>query len=142
MPGRRYNCRCGKKRYRDESLALAAADADARQFGEPVTVYRCPGGLAWHLTSHGFTPEALRSLGRRLAYELLRYGAADPDELRQRLRLDPRRTRRLEQCVTRMTALGLATRTPYGRLIAVDPAGLKRVVQIGLDAWTGETAPH
>jgi hypothetical protein len=72
MPARRFNCGCGKKRYRDERVALAPAAADHEAYGVVVTVYRCPGGLAWHLTSRGCMSEALRSVGRRLAFEACR----------------------------------------------------------------------
>ena len=134
MPGRRYNCACGKKRYRDEESALAAAAADARSYGGEVTPYRCPGGLAWHLTAHGFTPEALPSVGRRLAFALLEHGEVDVDEFVSR---DPRRARRVSRCAEQMTALGLA-RPAGGRLLAGDRAGLARVVRIGLDGYAEE----
>jgi hypothetical protein len=74
MSARRFNCGCGKKRYRDERVALAAAAADHEAYGVVVTVYRCPGGLAWHLTSRGCMSEALRSVGRRLAFEPVEHG--------------------------------------------------------------------
>ncbi|MEU8819033.1 hypothetical protein [Actinoplanes sp. NPDC048796] len=125
MAGRRYNCSCGKKRYRDEEAALAAAAEDTRAYGETVTVYRCPGGLAWHLTAHGFVPEALRSAGRRVAYALLSHESLDWSSL------DGRDTR----AARRIVALGLASGPPPGTLRATDRAGLTRVVQIGLDAY-------
>lgn len=125
MPGRRYNCSCGKKRYRDEAAALAAAAGDEQAYGQVVTVYRCPGGLAWHLTAHGFTPEALRSAGRRLAWALLTRDEVDPAELRPE--------RRMRECAEQLVALGLAE--GGGRLRAVDRDGLARVVQVGLDAY-------
>ena len=134
MPGRRYNCACGKKRYRDEESALAAAAADVCAHGGEVTPYRCPGGLAWHLTSRGFTPEALPTAGRRLAFALLEHGELDLDAVTGR---DPRRARRLLQCAEQMTALGLAGRRD-GRLVAVDRTGLARVVRIGLDGYAEE----
>jgi hypothetical protein len=158
MPARRYNCGCGKKRYRDERSALAAAAADQDSYGDVVTVYRCPGGLAWHLTSHGFTPEALRSIGRRLAFEVLKNGQVDLEDfgiraLRLDRRPDPRRRQRLHRCAEQMTELGLtqpaadadadasdADADAGGRLVAVNRAGLARVVQIGLDAYAEECA--
>ncbi|MGK5684095.1 hypothetical protein [Actinoplanes sp. URMC 104] len=133
MPGRRYNCSCGKKRYRDESSALAAADEDAAAYGESVTVYRCPGGLAWHLTTRGFTPEALRSTGRRLAYALLSSNEVDLDGF------DPRRRRRALECAAQMSGLGLVLAAD-GVVRAVDRAGLARVVQVGLDAYAEEAS--
>ena len=136
MPGRRYNCSCGKKRYRDEESTLAAAAADTGTYGEPVTVYRCPGGTAWHLTTRGFTPEALRSAGRRLAYALLERDEVDPREVLARP--DERRERRLRQCAEQMAGLGLVRPGTGGRLCAADRAGLARVVQVGLDAYCEE----
>ena len=136
MPGRRYNCSCGKKRYRDEPSALVAAAADGAAYGATVTVYRCPGGTAWHLTSRGFTPEALRSAGRRLAYALLADDEIEP--LAVLTRPDERRERRVRQCAEQMIALGLARPGPNGSLRAEDRAGLLRVVQVGLDAYAGE----
>lgn len=138
MPGRRYNCRCGKRRYRDERSALAAAETDQRTYGGVVAVYRCPGGLAWHLSAHGFTPEALRSIGRRMAYELAERGEIDLEDLRGRVAGgDGRRSARVDRCAERMTGLGLARRTGGG-LVAANRPGLLRVVQIGLDAYAEE----
>ncbi|MEU4624717.1 hypothetical protein AB0G04_32685 [Actinoplanes sp. NPDC023801] len=144
MAGRRYNCRCGKKRYRDELSAMAAAAADEQEHGDVVSVYRCPGGLAWHLTAHGFVPEALRSVGRRVAYEFLErgeidlgtfltstYGAHDGPGQRRRIRA--------ERCVEQMTALHLVRPAGSpGRFVAADRAGLARVVRIGMDAFLEE----
>lgn len=143
MPARRYNCGCGKKRYRDERSALEAASTDQQRYGDAVTAYRCPGGLAWHLTAHGFTPGALRSVGRRLAFELLDHGALDLDDFLERAlggrTADDRRRQRAERCAAQMAALGLVRPAATGagrRLVAVDEPGLARVVQIGLDAYT------
>ncbi|MEV4344771.1 hypothetical protein AB0J83_09870 [Actinoplanes sp. NPDC049596] len=122
MAGRRYNCSCGKKRYRDEESALAAAAADTEAYDQTVTVYRCPGGLAWHLTAHGFVPQALRSAGRRVAYALLTHESLAWSSL-------PARDTRAAH---RIVALGLASADP---LRAIDRPGLTRVVQIGLDAY-------
>lgn len=137
MTGRRYNCRCGKKRYRDEGSALVAAAGDAEAYGGTVTAYRCPGGLAWHLTAHGFVPEALRSVGRRLAHELAERGEVDPAAFRARHRIEPgsRRWRRVDECAARLVAYGLARPTAGGHLAAVDRAGLERVVRVGLDGY-------
>jgi hypothetical protein len=132
VPGRRYNCDCGKKRYRDEASALAAASADETAYRETVTVYRCPGGLAWHLSAHGFVPEALRSVGRRLAFELAERGGLDLDDFG-----DPRRRVRAARCADQMVDLGLAAREA-GHLRALDVPGLRRVVQVGLDAYYEE----
>ncbi|SNY64787.1 hypothetical protein [Paractinoplanes atraurantiacus] len=132
MAGRRYNCSCGKKRYRDEESALAAAAGDARTYDENVTVYRCPGGLAWHLTAHGFVPEALRSAGRRVAYALLSRESLDWTSI------DTRDVR----AAHRIVALGLASGRPPGPLRATDRAGLTRVVQIGLDAYAQPRPGH
>ncbi|GAA4604605.1 hypothetical protein BJY16_005072 [Actinoplanes octamycinicus] len=150
MPGRRYNCACGKKRYRDEAGALAAAAADERVFQEAAGVYRCPGGLAWHVTAHGFTPEALRSVGRRLAFELAEHQEVDLEDfgtrvLRLGIRPDARRRERVRQCAEQMIGFGLArpdTGRPEtaGRLVAEDVQGLRRVVQIGLDGYRDERA--
>ncbi|MEU4690054.1 hypothetical protein [Actinoplanes sp. NPDC023714] len=134
MPGRRYNCRCGKKRYRDEASALAAAAGDREAHGGVVTVYRCPGGLAWHLTTRGFVPEALRTVGRRLAHELLTREDVDLDAL-----FDERRRRRAQRCVAEMAAIGLV-RVEESGLVVLDREGLARVVQIGLDACRQERA--
>ncbi|GIF16619.1 hypothetical protein [Actinoplanes teichomyceticus] len=144
MPARRYNCRCGKKRYRDERQALAAAAADQRAHHVAATVYRCPGGLAWHVTSRGCTPQALRSVGRRLAYELVAHGEVDLDEFRARVAgTDPRRRARVSRCARQMTDLALTRWAPAAagiRLAATDRAGLARVVQIGLDGYAAERA--
>jgi hypothetical protein len=131
---RRYNCGCGKKRYRDESSAQAAAAVDERAYQVAATVYRCPGGLAWHVTSHRLVPETLRSVGRRLAYELAEHRRADLDDV------GPRRRERAWECAAQMIRLGLARADPEAcsRLIAVDLPGLRRVVQIGLDAYAEE----
>ncbi|MFI5837243.1 hypothetical protein ACIA5A_26570 [Micromonospora sp. NPDC051300] len=143
---RRYNCRCGKKRYRDEPAALLAAATDQGSHGGLVSVYRCPGGSAWHLTAAGFVPEALRPLGRRLAHALIERGEIDLDAfvvevLRGRVRPDPRRSRRMADCARQLTELGLTTTDPSGRrLSAVDRCGLARVVQIGLDGYAEERA--
>lgn len=143
--GRRYNCRCGKKRHRDEPAALRAAAADAGTYGGVITVYRCPGGLAWHVTSTGFLPESLRTTARRLAYELVAHREVDLDDFRLRvLRLNPgdRKWRRVRQAGTEMWQAGLVTETADrpGVLRAADEAGLRRVVQIGLDAYLAEQA--
>ena len=141
MAGRRYNCACGKKRYRDEPAALAAAAADELIYGQEMTAYRCVGGAAWHLSAHGFVPEALKSVGRRLAYEVLECGRVDLDEFVGGVGgRDHRRGVRAERCAARMTALGLVEPVAGGDeqrrwLSALDPAGLARVVQIGLDAY-------
>ncbi|WP_433304057.1 hypothetical protein ACQP2F_13810 [Actinoplanes sp. CA-030573] len=138
MPARRYNCGCGKRRFRDERSALAAAETDQRTYGGIVAVYRCPGGLAWHLSAHGFTPGALRSIGRRLAYELAEHGRIDVAEFRGRVTGgDLRRSARVDRCAEQMTELGLTRRTDDG-LVAADRPGLLRVVQIGLDAYARE----
>jgi hypothetical protein len=137
MPARRYNCRCGKRRFRDERSALAAADADQSTYGDVITVYRCAGGLAWHLSAHGFTPGALRSTGRRLAFALSEHPEVDLDDFRTRS--DRRRWERVERCTEQLTELGLARRgAGAGSLVAVNRAGLLRVVQIGLDAYAEE----
>lgn len=141
MAPRRYNCGCGKKRYRDERAALAAASADQRRYGVTVAVYRCPGGLAWHLTSRGPVPEALPSVGRRLAFALLRHGAVDLGEFM--VGLDARRRGRAGRCAEQMTALGLTAREESatgtaGLLHALDRQGLARVTQIGLDGYLEE----
>ena len=144
MAARRYNCACGKKRYRDEPAALAAAAADQRAYGVAAQVYRCPGGLAWHLTSRGFTPQALPSVGRRLAFELLASGEVDLDDFVARAYPrprgpDPRRRDRAGRCAGQMAALGLVAGVgTTGRLRALDRPGLARVVQIGLDAYAQE----
>ncbi|WP_229075106.1 hypothetical protein [Actinoplanes sp. DH11] len=138
MSGRRYNCGCGKRRFRDEAAAREAAAADEEAYGVAVAVYRCPGGLAWHLTAHGFIPEALRSVGRRLAYELVEHGSVEVAEFRTRMgRPGSRRWTRVERCAEQMAALGLVRREggPPGRLVAADLPGLRRVVQAGLDAY-------
>jgi hypothetical protein len=136
MPGRRYNCGCGKRRFRDEDAALAAAAADRLAYGGEVAVYRCPGGLAWHLTSRGYTPEALRSVGRRLAFALLRHGEVGLGDIR-----GP--ARHVQRCAEQLAALGLAEPvTAAGRIRAVDPVGLARVVQVGLEAFTQERPDH
>lgn len=161
--GRRYNCGCGKKRYRDERSALDVAAIDQRDFGGAIRVYRCPGGLAWHLTAHGFTPEALRSVGRRLAYELLEHGEVSVDEFRSRALgghgAGSRRWERVARCAAQMVELGLArsdlgcpgrpwpaTAPPEieytGRLQALDRDGLARVVQVGLDAYAEQPLPQ
>jgi hypothetical protein len=148
VPGRRYNCACGKKRYRDEESATAAAARDEQAYGETVTVYRCPGGLAWHLTTRGFVGEALPSIGRRLAWELLGHDGVDLDDFRTRVLRPPagpgsRRWHRAETCARRLTDLGLARRAgPDGPLRAADPDGLARVVRIGLDAYAAEAGNH
>ena len=98
---RRYNCRCGKKRYRDEESALVAVARDTETYGGNVTAYRCPGGLAWHLSAHGFVPDALRSAGRRLAHELVERGEVDLAEFGERHR------RRVDKVAARMVELGL-----------------------------------
>jgi hypothetical protein len=150
--GRRYNCGCGKKRYRDEPAALDAAAHDEDTYGGLVTVYRCPGGLAWHLTSQGFRPEALRTVGRRLACELVLHDEVDLDDFRRRvLRLDGRaehrKWRRAEQCAAEMREAGLvreqrsAGADGPGTLVALDSDGLRRVVQIGLDGYLAEVRP-
>lgn len=141
MPARRYNCGCGKKRYRDEPSALAAAATDQAVHGGVVTVYRCPGGLAWHLSANGCTPEALPSIGRRLAFELVERGEVDVDDFLARVgRLDPRRRGRVDRCAEQMTELGLTRWAPSRRLVAENRAGLARVVQIGLDGFAAERA--
>jgi hypothetical protein len=127
---RRYNCRCGKKRYRDERAALNAAVRDQDTYGEEIAVYRCPGGLAWHLSAHGFTPGALPTVGRRLAYALLRGGVIRLD--------DCARPRRVRQCAQQMIGLRLALLTDDDGLRAGDRVGLSRVVQIGLDGYAQE----
>ncbi|AEV87095.1 hypothetical protein ACWT_6078 [Actinoplanes sp. SE50] len=151
MAQRRYNCGCGKKRYRDEPAALAAAAADERAHQVPATTYRCPGGLAWHVTAHGFLPEALRSVGRRLAYELAEHGRVDLDDfgtrvLRLDTRPDQRQRDRVRQCAEQMAGLGLARPddgrpAPGSHLVAVNLPGLRRVVQVGLDAYRQERTP-
>ena len=133
--GRRYNCRCGKKRHRDEQAALAAAARDVADHGGVVTVYRCPGGLAWHLTSTGFRPASLRTVGRRLAYELLTHEVVDLDGFRVR---DERKRLRAGQCAEQMRQLGLAQAAGPNRLTAADRAGLWRVIQVGLDSYAAE----
>ena len=145
MRGRRYNCGCGKRRYRDERSALAAADADRAVHGGVVAVYRCPGGLAWHLSAHGFTPEALRSTGRRLAYDLLEHAEVDLDDFRDRVlrlrtRPEGRRSARAERCAGQMAELGLVRRAAAdgSLLVAVNRPALRRVVQIGLDGYAEE----
>jgi hypothetical protein len=120
---------------------VAAVDQQAH--GDVVSVYRCLGGLAWHLTAHGSVAEALRSTRRRLAYEFLHGGfghggAVDPDVFltaafgvpggpRQRCRS------RAERCIEQMIARGLVHRTGAGTLRAAD-----RAVQVGLDAYLEE----
>lgn len=148
MPARRYNCDCDKKRYRDEPSALAGAAADEKAHQAVVTVYRCPGGLAWHVTAHGFLPEALRSIGRRLAFELAQHDEVNLDDfcaqvLRLDVRPDSRRWERVRRCAEQMTELGLVRRDAghqgaLGRLVAEDMPGLRRVVQVGLDAYLQE----
>lgn len=133
---RRFNCRCGKKRYRDEEAAVVAAAADTGAFGGTVTAYRCPGGLAWHLTAHGYLPEGLRTVGRRLAHELLTHGEADLAAFRAGLPAG--RHARADRCAEQLAALGAAHRTAPGRLTAADPVALRRVIQIGLDAYAQE----
>ncbi|GAA2584358.1 hypothetical protein GCM10010435_72780 [Winogradskya consettensis] len=127
---RRYNCRCGKKRYRNEQAALNAAARDQDTHGEEPAVYRCPGGLAWHLSAHGFTPEALPTVGRRLAYALLKGGVIKLDDFA--------RPRRVRQCAQQMIGLRLALPTDADGLRAGDRTGLSRVVQIGLDGYAEE----
>ncbi|MFI5937811.1 hypothetical protein [Actinoplanes sp. NPDC051494] len=127
---RRYSCRCGKKRYRDEQAALNAAARDQDTYGEEVAVYRCPGGLAWHLSAHGFTPEALPTVGRRLAYALLKGGVISLDDFA--------RPHRVRQCARQMIGLRLALPTDDDGLRAGDCRGLSRVVQIGLDGYAEE----
>jgi hypothetical protein len=144
MAGRRYNCACGKKRYRDEPAALAAASADEVAYGQVVTVYRCVGGAAWHLSAHGFVPGALKSVGRRLAYEVVDRGQVDLDEFVGGVGgRNHRRGVRAERCAAQMVDLGLVERAAAGGgerrwLCARDRAGLGRVVQIGLDAYAQE----
>ncbi len=141
MAGRRYNCGCGKKRYRDEQAARAAASADELAYGQVVTVYRCVGGAAWHLSAHGFVPGALKSVGRRLAYEVLDRGRVELDGFVGGVGgRDHRRGVRAERCAAQMVALGLVELRAEGGgerrwLCALDHAGLARVVQIGLDAY-------
>jgi len=150
MPGRRYNCACGKKRYRDESSALAAAAVDESRYQVATAVYRCPGGLAWHVTCHGFIPEALKSVGRRLAYELAEHGQVDPSDFSSRIsraktQPDPRRQKRARQCIEQMISSGLARwatghAETEGYLFAANVPGLRRIVQVGLDAYQREQA--
>jgi hypothetical protein len=145
MPARRYNCDCDKKRYHDEPSARAAAAADEKAYQAVVTVYRCPGGPAWHVTAHGFVPEALRSVGRRLAFELAEHGRVNLDDfctqvLRLDVRPDSRRRERVRRCAEQMTGLGLVRRDAgcpeaLGCLVAEDVPGLRRVVQVGLDGY-------
>ncbi len=145
--GRRFQCDCGKVRYRTEQDAQKAANRDHNTHGGVITTYRCPGGLAWHVTSKGFLPESLRTIGRRLAYELLMHDQVDLDDFRRRvLRLSPddRAWRRVRQYAKEMTAAGLAAEAETGEgrksglFSPVDRDGLKRVVQVGLDTYLAE----
>jgi hypothetical protein len=133
LAGRRYNCRCGKKRYRDEESALAAAATDAGEHGGAVTAYRCPGGLAWHLTTRGVLPASLRTVGRRLAWELLTRDRVELDDFVARVLRGERRRRRAEEVAAALAGAGVVRED--GALHPVDRAALERIVQVGLDAW-------
>lgn len=126
---RRYNCRCGKKRYRDESAADAAAAADTAAYDRDCTAYRCPGGLAWHVTAHGYLPEALRSAGRRLAHALLTHERVDLATF------GDRNPRRLEEVAATLVEAGVADAS----MRALDRAALERIVRVGLDGWLEES---
>jgi hypothetical protein len=138
MTGRRYNCRCGKKRYRDEEAALAAAAQDSAEHGEACTAYRCPGGLAWHVTSSGYLPQALRTVGRRLAHELLTAGVVELPDFRVRVIRDERKRRRLDRVAADLVTAGIAGEDRPGALRAADRDALRRIVQVGLDAYLAE----
>lgn len=141
----RCDCGRGKARYRNEVQALAAAEAGSQDLGVPFSVYKCPGGSAWHKATRGFTPESLRSRPRVLAWHLAARGATTPDALLDLMGIPRwsgdrgvrRKIASIRTILEIFSALGLVTADdPHPPYVSVaDREGLTRVMMTGLEEY-------
>ena len=77
-------------------------------------------------------PEALRSVARRLAYELLHRDEVDPAGFGS--------PARAAAVAADLIELGVAAPAGVDRLTRVDTAALERIVRVGLDLYRAESA--
>lgn len=144
-PPTRCDCGTGKIRYRNETQALAAAEAGSWDLGVPFRVYKCPGSSSWHKTTSGFRPEALRSRPRIMAWHLSARGAMTQDALIAGLGIeqftdDRGQRRKYGNAITTIrvfAALGLVILDDPrpGYVSVASREGLRRVMMTGLEEY-------
>lgn len=133
-------CDCGKRSYRTETAALAAAEGSAETFGVPFRAYKCPGHRVWHVTSHGFHPRALKSRARVIAWHLDARRVTTRAYLYQRLGLagpGDRKAKNVRDIIREFARLGLVSRDDPkpGYLTVTGHSGLVRIMQVGLEEY-------
>jgi hypothetical protein len=148
----RYNrrCDCEKLPWRTEADARRHLTSDDHYPAE-ARVYKCPASAVWHVSTRGFSPEALRSRARILAWHLSARRHVDLDDLARREFGFPRwnGNNDFNRLVRLMRVAGLArwdADRPGRYLAAVDNDGLYRVCEVGLHEYLlerfPEMAPH
>lgn len=131
-------CKCGsgKRKYATEQEAKIAAAWMQPRSKQPVSVYKCVGSSKWHLNTRNPGLEGL-SQARKIALHLVRKKQVTRAELLEMFWDPERRRKHLRRLLKTMADLGVLSRDEEV-VIAKDVEGLKRIITVGLRAYTKE----